>query len=145
ALDADLTVSKRRMSVSLTAPDLELTGTGDVGIAAGDSVSAHGRWDPTDLAALSQRLGWSPPFPLSGSGAVRFDVSGPRDRPEALHIAADLDRLTLDVDGEAVRLTRPAGLEYDTRTLRVRDADLTVGGSRLTIAGSLGDPAAAGL
>ena len=76
---------------------------------------------------------------------MRFEVSGPRDRPEELHIAADLDRLSLDVDGEAVRLARPARLEYDARTLRVRNADLTVGGSHLTIAGSLGDPAAAGL
>src|SRR4029077_20826885 len=92
-----------------------------------------------------QRLGWSPPFLLSGSGMVRFDVSGPRDRPETLHIAADLDRLSLDVDGEAVQLTHPAQVEYDARTLRVRDADLTVGGSHLTIAGSLGDPASAGL
>ena len=145
AVDADLTASGRRVSVDLRAPDLELTGSGDVGIDAGDSVSAHGRWEPTDLAALSQRLGWSPPFPLSGSGSMRFDVSGPRDRPEELHIAADLDRLSLDVDGEAVRLAQPARLEYDARTLRVRNADLTVGGSHLTIAGSLGDPAAAGL
>jgi len=145
AVDADLTASGRRVSVDLRAPDLQLTGSGNVGIGAGDSVSANGRWDPTDLAALSQRLGWSPPFPLTGSGSMRFEVSGPRDRPDELRIASDLDRLSLDVDGEAVRLAQPARLEYDARTLRVRNADLTVGGSHLTIAGSLGDPTAAGL
>ena len=132
------------MSVDLRAPDLELTGSGDFGIDAGDTVSARGRWEPADLAALAQRLGWSPPFPLSGSGSLRFDVSGPRDRPEELHLAADLDRLSLDAGHEAVRLVHPARVEYDARTLRVRDADLTVGDSHLAIAGSLGDPASAG-
>ena len=144
-VDADLTASGRRVSVDLRAPDLELTGSADVGIGAGDSVTAHGRWEPADLAALLRRVGRPPPFPLSGSGSVRFEVSGPRDRPEELHIAADLDRLSLDVDGEAVRLAQPARLEYGARTLRVRNADLAVGGSHLTIAGALGDPAAAGL
>jgi autotransporter translocation and assembly factor TamB len=76
---------------------------------------------------------------------VRFEVSGPRDRLEDLRLAADLDRLNLDIDGEAVRLAQPARLEYDERTLRVRDADLAIGASHLTIAGALGDPAAAGL
>ena len=145
AVNADLTVSGRRVSIDLRAPDLELTGSGDVGIDAGDTVSAHGVWEPADLAALAQRLGWSPPFPLSGSGSMRFDVSGPRDRPEELRIAVDLDRLSLDVEGKAVRLAEPARLEYNARTLLVRNADLTVSNSHLTIAGSLGDPASAGL
>ena len=131
------------MSIDLRAPDLELAGSGDVGIDAGDAVSARGLGTGRP-AALAQRSR-SPPFPLSGSGSMRFDVSGPRDRPEALRVAVDLDRLSLDVDGKAVRLTEPARLEYDARTLLVRNADLTVSGSHLTIAGSLGGPAAAGL
>ncbi len=149
AVEADLTASGRRVSIDLRAPDLQLAGSGDVGIDAGDSMSARGRFEPTDLAALSQRLGWSPPFPLSGSGSMHFEVAGPRDRPEELHISADVDRLSVDIDGAdgtaAVRLAQPARLEYDPRVLRVRHADLTVGGSHLTIAGALGDASAGGL
>ena len=107
------------MSVDLRAPDLQLTGSANAGIGAGDSLSANGRWEPTDLAALSRRLGVTPPFPLTGSGSMRFEVSGSRDRIEALHVAADLDRLNLDVDGEAVRLAQPDHVEYDGRNLGV--------------------------
>jgi outer membrane protein assembly factor BamA/autotransporter translocation and assembly factor TamB len=145
AIESDMTLRGRRVSLDVRVPDLQLTASGDVGIDANSSVSAHGRWEPADVAAIATRLGWSPPFPLSGSGLIRFDVSGPQARPEELHIAADLDRLNLDVDGNAVVLARPARMEYDARAIRVRDADLAVGGSHLTITGSLGDAAPEGL
>ena len=146
AVDADLLASGRRVSI-----DLKCTGSRADrpppmwGSAPATPCRRTAAGNLPISRPLSQRLGWSPPFPLSGSGSVRFEVAGPRDRPEELHVAADLDRLSLDVDGEAVRLAQPARLEYGARTLHVRDADLTVGGSHLTIAGTLGDPSAAGL
>src|SRR4029453_18189719 len=71
AAEADLNLSGRRGSVDLPAPDLAWSGAGEVGSDAGDSVSAHGRGEPADLEALAQRLGWSPPFALSGSGSMQ--------------------------------------------------------------------------
>jgi len=145
AVESDFILRSRRISLDLRAPDLQLTASGEGGIDPNSSMSARGRWEPSDVAALAKRLGWSPPFPLAGSGLIRFDVSGPQSRPEALQIAADFDRVNVEVDGNAVTLARPARVEYQARAIRLRDADLAIGSSHLTVAGSLGDAAASGL
>lgn len=146
AIEADLTAAGQRVSIDLRAPDLATTASADVGIGAATPVSVRGRFEPADLAALARRLGWSPPFPFAGSAAAGFAIAGRRDRLDALRIDADLERLTIDVDRQTVRLDPPARVEYDAAgALRVRNARLSIGGSRLAVDGSIGEPGSSGL
>ena len=145
-VEADVTAAGRRVSIDLRAPDLALTGSADVGVSTAEPLSARGRFEPADLAAIAQRLGWQPPFPLAGSASVGFEIAGRPDRPGALHVKADLEKLSVDIDRQAVRLADPAGFEYDgPDTLRVRHAALSVATSTLTIDGALGEPGSTGL
>ncbi len=144
-IEADLVAAGRSVSGDMRAPALAFTATGAVAIDRDGPVAIQGRWDPGDIAAIAQRFAWSPPLPVSGSASVGIEVAGTRDRPQDLRVTADLDRLTLDVDTQAVQLEGPTRVEYDGRVLRVRDLRLTTGGSILTIAGSLGEPASPGL
>jgi outer membrane protein assembly factor BamA/autotransporter translocation and assembly factor TamB len=144
-IEADLVAAGRSVSGDISAPALAFTATGAVGVDRDGPVAIKGRWNPEDIAAIAQRFAWSPPIPVSGSASLGIDVAGRRDRPQDMHVTADLDQLKLDVDTQAVQLEGPARVEYDGRVVRARDLRVTTGGSMLTIAGSIGEPASPGL
>src|SRR5205814_162879 len=143
--DANLIARGRHVSAELQAHDVAVTATGEVGIDPGGAVMVHSRWEPAEVGDLARRIGWSPPFPLSGSTSLGVDLAGTRDDVKSLQVTANIDRLSVDADNQRVELVQPARFEYDGRVARVRDFSLTTGGSTLTIGGSLGEPASPGL
>jgi outer membrane protein assembly factor BamA/autotransporter translocation and assembly factor TamB len=143
-IEADVTASGRRVSADIRAPDLAATAVAEVDVDPAGQLSAHGQWEPRDFTDMS-RLGWSPPVPLSVTASMAVDVAGTRGSLNDLRVTVAVDRLSAEVNNQAVTLTRPGGFDYDGRTVRVRDIELTTGTSTLRIAGALGEPAPAAL
>ena len=151
-IDAAVSAAGRDVTATVRAPDLALQATGSAGIDPGGTLSIHARWEPGDLAKIVRRLGWSPPFPVSGSAALAVDLTSRRGAADGvqavspLNVAVALDALQLDIDDQAVRLKQPATIEYDgtADAAKVSNVILGAGSSTLSIAGALGGPAASG-
>src|SRR5207248_5487469 len=129
----------RRVSVDIRAPDIAVTGAGEIGVDANGPVVVHSRWEPDDFGDLARRFGWSPPFALSGSTSLSVDIAGTRDDLSKLHVTGSIDRLSVDADNQRVEPAQPARLEYHGEAVRVRDFTVTTRSSRLTIAGPMGE------
>lgn len=126
-------VAGRQAEITASVPQFHLTATAKVGTVAPNVANVQVRLVDTSLAQLPVKLDQ----PIEGTVSAVIDASGEIQNYQRGSAKAEVSRLDLKWNGEAVRAEGPVSASYAAGIVTIDKATILAANSRVEISGSL--------